>query len=269
VIPDRAFDYEAKRWGAAPLRPAPTCMNGLKLRYLLDDLAPLRGRVLDVGCGAGAIARAVAAARPDLEVHACDPSRAALASAAADPGGVRLRRGAAEALPYGGATFDAALLVDVLEHLEDPSAALAEVARVLRPGGLLHVVLPLEGQPGTLYRLAGHARWLARRRHTGHVHAFSAGAYRDLAAACGLPVRRTRWSHHLLLQAGDLAWFAWLDRRGPVPGSVEDLAAARPGWGGGAVRALVAAAAALGWFEARLLRALPGGCGHFTSCRLG
>ncbi|TMH56357.1 MAG: bifunctional 3-demethylubiquinol 3-O-methyltransferase/2-polyprenyl-6-hydroxyphenol methylase, partial [Betaproteobacteria bacterium] len=52
----RAFDYEAKRWGAGPLRPRPWFMNGLKLRYLLDDLAPVHGKVLDVGCGAGSVA---------------------------------------------------------------------------------------------------------------------------------------------------------------------------------------------------------------------
>jgi SAM-dependent methyltransferase len=244
-------------------------MNGLKLRYLLDDLAPLRGRMLDIGCGAGAMARAVADARPDLEVHGCDLSRPALAAAATQPDRVRLLRATAAALPYGDAVFDAALMMDVLEHLDDPGRALAEAARVLLPGGTLHVVLPLEGQPGTLYRLPGTGgRWRAKRRHTGHVQAFSARAYRDLAAACGLPVTRTRWSYHLLFQLGDLAYYSWLDRRGPAQGSIEDTAARCPGPAGGALRALVVVAAALGWFEARLLRALPGGCGHFTSRRL-
>jgi len=262
-----AFD---RPWGMAPVRPGPTSMNGLKLRYLLEDLEPVRGRVLDIGCGAGAMARAVATARADLEVHACEPSRVALewAAAAPAPAPVQFRPGAAEALPYDSGAFDAVLMVDVLEHLEAPAVALREAARVLRPGGLLHAVVPLEGQPGTLYRLvgAGH-RWQAKRRHTGHIQAFSARSYRELTDACGLPVRRARWSYHLLYQVGDLLYYTWLDRRGRMPGSIEDMAAGRRGWTGGALRAAVATAARLGWFEARLLRALPGGCGHFTSWR--
>ena len=43
VVPAPSFDYEAKRWGAARLRPRPWYMNGLKLRYLLADL-PSRSR---------------------------------------------------------------------------------------------------------------------------------------------------------------------------------------------------------------------------------
>ncbi|HEY6114820.1 MAG TPA: methyltransferase, partial [Candidatus Dormibacteraeota bacterium] len=79
LVPASSFDYEAKRWGAAPLRPRPWFMNGLKLRYLLEDLAPVHGRVLDVGCGAGQVAKAVKRERQDLEVMGCDVSRAALA----------------------------------------------------------------------------------------------------------------------------------------------------------------------------------------------
>src|SRR4029077_20857417 len=63
-----SFDYEAKSWGAAAVRPKPWYMNGLKLRYLLDDLSNIHGRVLDVGCGGGSVAKAVKRERPDLEV---------------------------------------------------------------------------------------------------------------------------------------------------------------------------------------------------------
>src|SRR5260370_29246072 len=77
------FDYEAKRWGSAPLRPRPRYMNGLKLSYLLADLAPIRGKVLDVGGGAGAVAKAVKRERPDLHVLGCDVTSSALAVAEA------------------------------------------------------------------------------------------------------------------------------------------------------------------------------------------
>ena len=74
-------------------------MNGLKLRYLLSDLAVYRGRVLDIGCGAGSVAKAVKRERPDLDVVGCDVSRSALAVANVDPEGVEFKAAEAERLP--------------------------------------------------------------------------------------------------------------------------------------------------------------------------
>jgi SAM-dependent methyltransferase len=261
-----AFDYESKRWGAAPLRARPRFMNGLKLRYLLEDLALRSGKVLDVGCGAGSVAKAVKAARPDLEVFGCDMSRSALEVAGSpEAGGVDFRLATAERLPFADGEMDFVWIFDVLEHVESPEAVLAEVHRVLKPGGGFHIVLPLEGQPRTLYRLVGcGTRWTAKVRHGGHIQVFSAARFQATAAACGLPVVRSRWSYHGLLQVLDVAYFSWLDRRGPVRGSVEDMAATRRGLGGVAMRAASATVATAAWYEARALRSLPGGCGHFT-----
>ncbi len=270
LAPAASFDYEAKRWGAGSLRPRPWYMNGLKLRYLLEDLAPVHGRVLDVGCGAGQVAKAVKRERPDLSVLACDVSRAAIAAASASPEGVDFRSALADRLPYDDAEFDFVWILDVLEHVDQPEAVLREVARVLKPGGGFHIVLPLEGQPRTLYRLVRcGTRWTAKLRHAGHVQIFSAERFRAMAASCGLRVTRTRWSYHATLQVLDLLYFTWLDWRGPVSGSVEDLSAARGGVTGRLMRGVSRAVATTAWGEARLFRGLPGGCGHFTCVRGG
>jgi SAM-dependent methyltransferase len=269
VKPPGSFDYEAKRWGAAAVRPKPWYQNGLKLRYLLDDLSGIRGRVLDVGCGGGSVAKAVKRERPDLEVFGCDISESALRIAGASPDGVDFRLATAERLLFEDGTFDYVWIFDVLEHVEDPERVLREVARVLKPGGGFHIVLPLEGQPRTLYRLVGcGTRWTAKVTQCGHIQIFSAGRFRSMAAACGLPVVRTRWSYHVLLQALDLVYFSWLDRRGPVTGSVEDMSATRNGAIGQLMRAASRTVASAAWTEARLLRAMPGGCGHFTCERV-
>lgn len=240
-------------------------MNGLKLRYLLEDLAPIEGSVLDVGCGAGSVANAVKRERPDLDVSGCDVSHSALALAQTLGEGVTFRQATAERLPFGDGEFDCVWIFDVLEHVDDPGIVLKEVARILKPGGRFHIVLPLEGQPWTLYRLLGcGTRWTAKVRHGGHIQIFSEASFRELAFSCGLPVVRTRWSYHALLQVADIAYFSWLDWRGHVSGSVEDISSSRQGVVGVAMRLTTRVIASLSWAEARTLRAVPGGCGHFS-----
>ena len=264
-----AFDYEAKTWGVSGIRPRPWYSQGLKLRLALDALRQTHGRVIDVGCGAGNAAKAIKLERPDLEVHGVDVSAAAVAAAQRDAAGVSFRSAGAERLPYADGHFDAVLMFDVLEHIPDVESALHEVGRVLRPGGLFHVALPLEDQPWTFYRFLTRRGWQAKVHHCGHLHFFSERSFRELAAAAGLPVRRVRWSFHPLFQAVDVAYFSLLELRGPVGTSVEDFVAGRRGAKGALLRAGKSALSMLGWYESRLLAPLAGGTGHFDCVKEG
>jgi len=99
-------------------------------------LLPRELKVADLGCGTGALAAALA---PHVaEVVGVDQSAAMLQSArrrVADMPNVDLRKGRLEALPIDDASCDAALLVLALSYAPDPEAVLAEMARILRPGG--------------------------------------------------------------------------------------------------------------------------------------
>lgn len=110
-------------------------------------VAAAAGRVLEVGVGSGQNLGFYGAAV--AEVVGIDVSRPLLARAAARaagepgaPGTSRLHLVAADAgsLPFAGASFDAAVLTWTLCSIADPAAALAEIRRVLRPGGVLHYV---------------------------------------------------------------------------------------------------------------------------------
>ena len=83
---------------------------------------------------------AEAMAAQGANVTGIDPAMEAIAAARshARAGGLRIgyEIGVGEALPFGDATFDAVMCVDALEHVSDLGQVLAEVARVLRPGGL-------------------------------------------------------------------------------------------------------------------------------------
>jgi SAM-dependent methyltransferase len=262
-----SFDYESKRWGSSPVFARPWHIQGLKLRYALDDLSSVRaGRMLDVGCGGGNMAKAIKRERPDLDVHGVDTSRNAIASASASAQGVEFRVGTAERLPFEDGYFNAVTMFDVLEHLEDPGRVLGEIARVLAPGGLFHIALPLEDQPGTIYHLIGAGkRWKAKARCLGHIQTFSETEYRGLAAVSSLPVTRVRWSYHHLFSLIDVLYFSFLQRRGGSRASVADYVSAQRGWAGGPLRAGWKVISAAGWYEARVFRWMRGACGHFTS----
>jgi ubiquinone/menaquinone biosynthesis C-methylase UbiE len=92
-------------------------------------------RFLDLGCGLGAAlehADATGAATVGI-----DPSPAMVERAARRVPGAEVREGSAESIPFEDDRFTAALAVSTFHHWADPEAGLAEVRRVLSPGGRL------------------------------------------------------------------------------------------------------------------------------------
>ncbi len=92
------------------------------------------GSILDVGTGEGQIAR-LATRLGARVVVGVDPTLAQLTVARARGGGVAYARAEAHALPFGQERFDAVVVCLVFEHITDHRPAIAEIARVLRPGG--------------------------------------------------------------------------------------------------------------------------------------
>jgi 2-polyprenyl-6-hydroxyphenyl methylase/3-demethylubiquinone-9 3-methyltransferase len=108
-----------------------------RLLGVLDALGDVRGlRVLDIGCGKGRFARHLESA--GAEVVALDPSSAMIGHAS----GLRRLRASASRLPFASGSFDRIIAIEVLEHLSPPGcdAAIAEVRRVLRPGGRVAII---------------------------------------------------------------------------------------------------------------------------------
>ncbi|CCH17136.1 class I SAM-dependent methyltransferase [Micromonospora lupini] len=140
-----------------------------------DLAAGLTGRVIEVGAGNG---RMFAHYPPTVtEVVAVEPERrlraAAVRAAPAAPVPVTVVDGLAEALPAGEGEFDAAVVALVLCTVPDQSAALAEIRRVLRPGGQLrffeHVAAEEPGRLRRVQRLSDATVWprLFAGCHTG------------------------------------------------------------------------------------------------------
>ena len=120
-------------------------------RFLVSRLPRDGGRVLDVATGTGLVAAELL--RHSFAVTGVDQSAEMLAAARARFGDtVELVESSAEALPFDDASFDHLTVTYLLRYVHDPGATLAELARVVRPGG---VVASLEfGVPGGIARPA-------------------------------------------------------------------------------------------------------------------
>ena len=123
---------------ATSLTAAPMRMDLMRPRVTAEIDRAFAGRpcrVLEVGCGAGLLSNALAAR--GHRVVGLDPANDRLAVAASHDvtRAVEYVRGDALALPWPADTFDVVCAMDLLERVEQPARVVAQVARVLAPGG--------------------------------------------------------------------------------------------------------------------------------------
>jgi 2-polyprenyl-6-hydroxyphenyl methylase/3-demethylubiquinone-9 3-methyltransferase len=144
LVNNEFYDELGERWhqgdvhAIALLRAeTPTRLAYIRETLAREGVKP-GARILDVGCGGGLIANPLAA--DGCRVVGVDRSASSLDAARTHvPAGADARYAVADALklPEPDASFDAVLMMDLLEHLDEPARAVVEAARVLKPGGLL------------------------------------------------------------------------------------------------------------------------------------
>jgi SAM-dependent methyltransferase len=194
----------------------PTYIAKLKAVRLWLDRTRAGARVLDAGCGEGVLVDEYA---DRLAIEGIDPNY----------GSDRVRTGSLTDLPFGDASFDRALCLDVLEHLtfEEQPRALAELFRVLKSGGELLVSVPnlAHLQSRVHFLLLGRLiRTASEHKHPGDRPAVE---YIEMARRAGfvLIARRgifptvpilTRWIRRRPQALQPL--HRWLSRLLPIPG---------------------------------------------------
>lgn len=166
--------------------------EAIEQRLILDMIGEIRGaRVLDAGCGDGALICALASRGAEATGVDPDPAMLAAARSRAAKEGVRIAflDGRVERLPFPDASFDVVLAVTVLCFTPDAAGAVRELARVLRPGGRL-----------ALGELGRWSLWAALRRLRGWLGAKTwkaarfrtASELRALVELAGLSVKTVR-----------------------------------------------------------------------------
>ncbi len=166
--------------------------DALEWQLVSELLGPVAGKMfLDVGCGDGALAADLARRGATVTGLDPDPTMIAAARNRVEAGGMQLRfvEGNAERLPFEDATFDCVVAVAMLCFVEHAERAVAEMARVLKPGGRLVI-----GELGRLSFWAAYRRirgWMGNP--TWRVARFrTTEELRRLACAAGLDVGQIR-----------------------------------------------------------------------------
>jgi 2-polyprenyl-6-hydroxyphenyl methylase/3-demethylubiquinone-9 3-methyltransferase len=172
--------------------------SSIKVRYALEALQRAGvepgSRILDVACGAGLVASPVAEA--GYSVTGIDLAAGAIEAARARVDGRSLEFHVGDAYATGerDASFDAVLLMDMLEHVDRPAEVIREAARVVRPGG--PVIFHTFNRTPLAWALAIHGMKVIARDTPPHVHVYrlfiKPDELRDMAFAQGLRVMEIR-----------------------------------------------------------------------------
>jgi ubiquinone/menaquinone biosynthesis C-methylase UbiE len=130
------------------------------VKLIREHLGDLRGkRVLDVGCGKGRFARVFREQEPEAELWGLDISPEMLRFV---PRGIQTRAASMTEMPFEDGFFDGAYATESLEHAVEIERAVAEICRVVKPGGRIVVIDKNAEQWGKL-ETPEWERWFTRR----------------------------------------------------------------------------------------------------------
>ncbi|MBI5443946.1 MAG: class I SAM-dependent methyltransferase [Deltaproteobacteria bacterium] len=177
-------------------------------RLFDESLVHREWAFLDIGCGIGG--NLVVLRRNGIRsAFGFDLVAALVASASKGQGLENLAVANAASIPFKTGTLDVCLLYNVIEHCSRPKELLAEIRRVLRPGGLLYMDTPNGRSVGDrIFRWGGRLVY----GRTSHVQSFTRRSIEALLADAGFEVSASRELFGIYVEYPQLGRFPWVKR---------------------------------------------------------
>ena len=181
----KSYDYDTNVQGVSP---SFDLMLDKRTKRFLNSIKHLQNPViLEVGMGQGRFLKKIARLRPDARLYGVDISKLAIKVVKKENSlkGIFISADA-QKLPFSEDFFNAVVIMDVLEHLNNPQKAILEAKRVLKAGGIFHFFVPCEGQPFTLNYFFEKTDFLNLKDFTkiyyGHIQHFSQADIKKLTS---------------------------------------------------------------------------------------
>lgn len=182
---------------AGQFATAPAVTRGSVVDRFADAVPPEAAAILDVACGPGIITAALAPRAREVVAFDLTPemlSKARQRCAEAGLSNVTFQEGSAAALPFPDASFDAVVTRLSIHHFEAPAGPMAEMARVLRPGGVLVLADIVSSEVAEETELHNAIETL---RDPSHVRMLPLSELVGLVAGAGLTIERQEtWDEH-------------------------------------------------------------------------
>lgn len=179
------YDYEKEPQGELSFFELKMDKRTKRFLEVIERLG--KPRILEIGMGQGRFLKKIAGFRPDAELYGIDISKSAINAASCDSflkGEFVV--GDAQNVPFPQNFFDVVVIMDVVEHLDNPQKAILEIRRVLRPYGIFHFYVPCENQPFTLDWFLRKTNFLNfkdfTKIHFGHIQYFSQADIKELVS---------------------------------------------------------------------------------------
>jgi ubiquinone/menaquinone biosynthesis C-methylase UbiE len=261
------FNSGEKLCGVGAIKVLPWYIPALKIKYALNALQPISGKVLDFGCGAGAMTRALAFYRQELKIIGCDINKKEIAAAQQINGQAEFVYGDIYNLPFSRNHFDGVVSFDVLEHLDNIGKAIKEVNRVLKPGGIFYFVMACEGDLSNIEGILSHFGWRVKKITCGH-NPYSFKEVENLLFENRFSIFKRQFSGHIFQQIVDVCYFSMLALRGKdVSYQVEGYISSQTGVIRNIVMLIKNFLACLFYSESVFLSCIPGMHLHLTAIK--
>jgi ubiquinone/menaquinone biosynthesis C-methylase UbiE len=269
---NKHFNYESKCWGSAPITNFYTDFQGLELYWLLRDVIQMSEfrnkssdiiRVLDLGCGGGNVCGFIKDRFPHWKVAGLDISKEAIGAAKQRFKGIEFFVSSAETIKKQDESYDLITSFDTLEHFEQLDGVLGEVYRLLKPGGVFCVGVPLEREFPTIYWLLYTFGWRGKKHFSGHVNFFTDKSLVTTLRRHGFVLKKKRFSFHFIFSLFDVGYYFLQSISGKQFAFETSVSEMKPGMSQFLLSLLKRLISFLGYFESRLFWYLPGGKGHF------